>query len=429
MIAFFDKKEKSFFNTIAPVILILVMLGYVFIIHPVTTYTDSAVVPELDINAEVAEGSASNKAFWVGLLILNIVSLYFGRKKIEKIKINPSVYFCFAYLGLALISILWSDVPSISMRRYIQQLILFGSIAVPIILVFDKIKLLWFVSVFFAIVVLINTLTILQGGFTELGFAGIYRQKNEMGQVSALCFYFMIYGFSVSLGFKRQIYALLAIASIALCVLSNSKTAIALMLMVPVISYFFVYVWKKAWGIRQYAAVCIIVVVFFCLIMIFDVTVKGVSLFIYGDDTFTGRTNIWDFAFYYINNSFWFGHGYGSFWGVGDNSESLGEGFISGLIQAHNGYIDVLLELGFVGLMIFFILIIIFFVNIQSSKVIDRSSRFLFLNLLIFFLLNNLMESSIFRSFVTMWVVFLIALCFSGIDKGMSNGRVEKIKF
>ncbi|MFC6745105.1 O-antigen ligase family protein [Methylobacterium persicinum] len=78
------------------------------------------------------------------------------------------------------------------------------------------------------------------------------------------------------------------------------------------------------------------------------------------DSSFTGRTQIWDFAASEIARRPWTGYGFGSFWDVGDANDPLlrappgswlatlkiGERADVVINEAHNGYLDLRLQGG-----------------------------------------------------------------------------------
>ena len=76
--------------------------------------------------------------------------------------------------------------------------------------------------------------------------------------------------------------------------------------------------------------------------------------------------------------------------------------------NAHNGYYDTMLELGYVGLG--FLLVFVIATLHAIGRVADRDparARFL-LSLALFFILYNFFESLWMRAFEFLWVVFLI---------------------
>ena len=70
-----------------------------------------------------------------------------------------------------------------------------------------------------------------------------------------------------------------------------------------------------------------------------------------GDTTLTGRDKVWAYVWKYIVKEPILGSGYGSFWYTADNTmETRTAGIFFNLGEAHNGYLDILLQLGAVGI-------------------------------------------------------------------------------
>jgi len=68
----------------------------------------------------------------------------------------------------------------------------------------------------------------------------------------------------------------------------------------------------------------------------------------------------------------------------------------------------VVLEMGYVGLLLVAVLTIGLFLSILRLARHDGPTGLLLLTCLLFVLLNNTMESSLFRSYVPLWMVFLL---------------------
>jgi exopolysaccharide production protein ExoQ len=115
------------------------------------------------------------------------------------------------------------------------------------------------------------------------------------------------------------------------------------------------------------------------------------------DATFTGRTPIWELVKANIALHPLFGTGYGAFW-VGPFDTSPSYEFVRRLYfypgEAHNGYLDIVLDLGYVGLVLLGGFIVRYFVLSIRLLQIDRSQALLYLSLILYFLLANLTESS-----------------------------------
>ena len=139
-------------------------------------------------------------------------------------------------------------------------------------------------------------------------------------------------------------------------------------------------------------------------------TMNRLSYMLYGDSSFTGRQFIWDFANFEIARKPLLGWGYQSFWLVGPGGPSVVDapGWIKTMPNAHNGYYDTILELGYVG----FVLLLAFLTTTlhRAGQVVDRDARrgWALLSLGLFIMIYNGLESTWMRGFEFMWVVFLI---------------------
>jgi exopolysaccharide production protein ExoQ len=139
----------------------------------------------------------------------------------------------------------------------------------------------------------------------------------------------------------------------------------------------------------------------------------AILMALFGDPTFSGRTDIWSFVGEAIRQSPLQGNGYASFWGTGQNSRVMetAPGFIVALLQAHNGYLDVLVELGAVGFVLLLAILAAAFSALDHRGGARTTSlRWLLLSLMLFAMTHNLMESSWFRGFAAVWYAFLMAV-------------------
>jgi exopolysaccharide production protein ExoQ len=125
-------------------------------------------------------------------------------------------------------------------------------------------------------------------------------------------------------------------------------------------------------------------------------------------DTLSGRAFIWPVVLYYITKRPWLGYGYESFWNPGQIdviSDDLGWG----LREAHNGYLDVLLSTGIVGLVLaLFALLAGLAAAARASVKLRNPAYALPLGMLVFGLLSSAMESGMVN---VMFPPFLLACC------------------
>jgi O-antigen ligase len=127
------------------------------------------------------------------------------------------------------------------------------------------------------------------------------------------------------------------------------------------------------------------------------------------DKTLSGRTVIWDLVVKYIHARPLFGYGLDSFW-LGEEGYSGHIAAVRGIvaINAHNGYLDLLLSLGLIGLFLFSLSFIKGVKNISSIKGNCKSYYLFFLCFSIFLLISNLSESTILERSSIFWVMFTI---------------------
>jgi O-antigen ligase len=127
------------------------------------------------------------------------------------------------------------------------------------------------------------------------------------------------------------------------------------------------------------------------------------------DLTLTGRTDLWADLLDIAAESPIFGVGYGSFW-IG-NTHNLWERHLWGPTQGHNGYIDVYLELGAVGLLILAAVIIRGYLATLDRMTTNFGQGALHFAWLTVIVIHNVTESSYLRGTrgtVDLWFIFLL---------------------
>jgi exopolysaccharide production protein ExoQ len=125
------------------------------------------------------------------------------------------------------------------------------------------------------------------------------------------------------------------------------------------------------------------------------------------DSTLTGRTRIWNTALSLTVNPL-FGAGYESFW-LGDRLEKIWSSEPDHPNQAHNGYLEVFLDLGWVGL------VLLGLVEAWGYRTVIRALRWnprtggLRLAFFVVAAIYNLTEHA-FRELHPVWIAFLLAI-------------------
>lgn len=128
------------------------------------------------------------------------------------------------------------------------------------------------------------------------------------------------------------------------------------------------------------------------------------------NSTLTDRTLIWSWVIKLVPNQ-WVGAGYGSFW-LGDRLDAM----ISNVThswtpnQAHNGYLDVFANLGWIGVGLLAMVIIVGYMRVVRAWKHKQQASGLMLAYFLIGVISNISEASFFRNLVPVWLFFLLAI-------------------
>jgi len=125
------------------------------------------------------------------------------------------------------------------------------------------------------------------------------------------------------------------------------------------------------------------------------------------DSTLTGRTQLWA-QLLDMSVSPWFGEGYESFW-LGNRLQVLQETGDENVHQAHNGYLQVYLDLGLVGVGVLAFVMAWGYGNIIRAICADLEAGRFKLALFVVAVVYNLTEHG-FRELHPVWLIFLLAI-------------------
>lgn len=319
-----------------------------------------------------------------------------------------------AYLVWAGMSTLWSVEPSITLRRVVLQALIVVAVALPSLTARNAragVTALFWVLV---IAAGLNAVAVATMPPTSLGHAGIYPHKNELGVVAALMVLLGLWGLFAG-AFKERLLGLpLAVLGITFLIVSKSKTSLGLALLVP----FMALAVLAATRLLRWSPSVTVPAIFSAVTLVYLVGVwswvwdfHAVALALFGDPTLTMRTDIWSFAYEMASQRPLTGYGYEVFWGAGPGSPNQihGEGFVRKVVHAHNGYLDVTVHLGLIGLAL--VLTMVLYALQQAGRRATREpgATFAHLSIVIFLMLYNLLEVTWFRSFsITSMVLVMI---------------------
>lgn len=351
-----------------------------------------------------------SKIFWPALAL---ISLVWAAQNFSRLRFPPLLICLFVYLAFAGLSVTWAFKPEISFVRFAQQAMIVTCIVVPAMLAARNTDLVRGLFLCFAIAAVLNLIFVfirppIDFKNATWGYPGYFAGKNYLGECATLTLLLSMYEI-VHPGKRRTFGIIIAIVSVAILILSNSKTSMGLAVLAPLAAGIALLLRRKA-RISPAIALLSVPVGFYIFSSVTGFTAYRLSNILYGDPTFTGRSVIWEFVKTEIDHRPLLGWGYQSFWLAGPDAPSIlnAPGWVKTMPNAHSGYFDTLVELGYVG----YALLLAFIIATLHAigRVADRAPlrAWLLLSLAIHIIITNGLETLWMRGFEMLWVVFLI---------------------
>lgn len=355
-------------------------------------------------DANEIAGSKFNQSVYGILMTLGGVIIF--RRWVEIRRMIASNYPLLLLLCYTFLSISWSDNKLVSFRRFVLFL---GGLEMIFIIASgeDKYKDIFDVLYYFFITVSVLSIILIIlipgiGIMKELGGAwkGIMPHKNGLGQLAAVeCFFWVFLMTSHIVNKQKLICTMFLILNIVLLFKSKSITGLFTFLF-TLVFYFLLLLFKTQKQRIPLILICLGIILF-CMLQIIEqlflsVPIYKTILLSAGKNlTFTERTYIWELIFRSISKHPVLGCGFGGFWLGMEGASKYVYGNLHFLpIQSHNGYFDVLNELGIMGSIIFIVFLAsTFFRNIHLAKY-DYSLSAFWIPIITLILFSNTMETS-----------------------------------
>jgi O-antigen ligase len=209
---------------------------------------------------------------------------------------------------------------------------------------------------FIGLVVYPSAATHTSGDMLEPEHAGAWRglfdHKNIAGAMMGI---FVMIGLFVARTRSRTAGYALALAAFLFLLFTKSKTTIALtpfVLLWAMFAHRLENIWLRALVCLGPLSVLLTFTVGSVLAPEIKATLEAMS----PGQTFTGRTEIWKFAFDWVAKSPIFGFGFEGFWGSDQikfaEPTDFDSGIANGMVHGHNSYVDLVVNLGIPGLFI-----------------------------------------------------------------------------
>ncbi|MCA3445169.1 MAG: O-antigen ligase family protein [Rhodobacter sp.] len=371
-------------------------------------------------------GLVANQVILVLLFIVATVLLLLG-KRFESIS-TPFFFLVLCLCAWASLSSVWSLAPTTALTKSFSYFLVLTSAAY----VAQHLSVAEIMSVGFwatlTIVLLSAVLAIAlpdSAGstlFHDGAWRGLFMQKNVLARAA-----FLLAAFAMVLLFskdgKHRITCYLAlILAVFITIRSQSVTAfigiIAMFVVLPVMLKFLSL--SRQWRYLFFAVIIGILSIFWLDMLLL---LPELAIMLDRDPSLTGRVPLLDFALYHMRLSPVLGYGLEGFF-----SEYYAEPFFSmygwAPEHAHNGLIDLALELGAVGLSLFLMVFGLFFIRIPASA--ERLSVISVAMCACVFVIfaQNVTESNLFRPTNMIWILFLVLGLRSYVEEPIIGVRV-----
>jgi exopolysaccharide production protein ExoQ len=343
-----------------------------------------------------ADGDSRTQLFLVVLyLAVAALALFEFRSTVWTIRRTPAIL---ALLLLAVASSIWAETPDHVFRRAIALAgtCLFGIVLAASFSMLDQLKLLrWALRL--AAVLSVAIIILGHGVLMSTGGAsarGVFNHKNRLGAAMALALLIEWY-IPEETRFLKVIKTLSLTLFAALLLYSNSMTSVV------TVALTFLILWAFSAIYRRYK---LLVPVLFPLLLVAGlllgaagVSVGSLTGSMGRSSDLTGRTELWGSITSMILERPVLGYGFSGFWEGASSEASVVESNIGwSPSYSHNGYLEITLSLGFVGLLLFLWILraglrraLFYAENPQSSTDLWP------LAFLVFFTIHNLAECTI----------------------------------
>ncbi len=362
------------------------------------------------------EGSPLDRTVLSALIVIATIVLCMRSRRVRTIlRVNGVTLAFFAYCGL---TVLWSDYPEVAFKRWIRGV---GDLTMVLLILSDRSWPVALERVFTRVGFVVLPMSVLfiryypdlgraYGLDGSLYWTGVAGGKNGLGMMclifgTAFSWRLMTAYDSLANNERRNqltIQSLMVITAIYLLVISDSKTSLGCFIVVSGL----IFVTSRFSFARKPRIVNVIVaaLVFGCFGVLFLGVGSGALEAMGRDPSLTGRTDIWRVALSYTQNAL-LGSGYESFW-LGDRLSSIAR--IGGGNQAHNGYIEIYLNLGWVGVAMLLALIVTGYRRIIRGFRRDPQVAVLKLAFFVVAIIYNCTEGA-FKMMSPVWITFLLA--------------------
>lgn len=377
--------------------------------------------PLLNTPDQLLEGSPFDQFVYGGLLAAGLTVLATRRKQVGKLlQLNGPVILFFLFCAC---SFFWSDFPFVAFKRWIKAITDFvmvlvvcserdpasairrllahvGYVLLPLSVLFIKYYPAWGRE---------------YGRWLgEVHYSGVTVGKNDLGAICMLfglaaVWRFLAAYFDREQSDRRRVLmanALILAITFWLFVKASSMTALGCFILGTGVLLF---ARLRPVPPKPKVVHCLIAGILIVTVSVLFLGVGSALLEIMGrNSTLTDRTEVWA-TLLHVSGSPLVGTGYESFW-LGPRLQAIWNVFAWKPAEAHNGYLEVYLNLGWVGIALLALVVATGYRTVINAWRRKQPGSDLMLAYFVVVLIQNFTEAAFFRMMAPAWIFFLLAI-------------------
>jgi exopolysaccharide production protein ExoQ len=380
--------------------------------RPVAFWLDVGLAAQ-DI-VDIESGNPIDRVVYLALIAGGVFAIM-GRRQVARswyiLKKNPWVVLFFCYCAL---SISWSDYSFVALKRWIKEI---GNLLMVLIIMTapgHPEPLKWVLRrCAYVLVPLSVTLIKYFPEYSKYydpwtGYAyyiGVTTSKNMLGILCLILGLFFTWEIITKWRTKKDPVDFILLGMIVwLLYRSESMTSMLVLAFGIGLLILFHVLGERALEVEGYV---ILMPVFFAILdAFFEFEISGTLIEMLGRDrTLTGRTEIWEAVIRLVPNAL-IGSGYESFW-LGERLAKLWATFWYHPNQSHNGYLEIYLNLGWIGIILFAGMVVTAYLHSRQVMAVQfEYGSFRIVFWLTALMLN--MTEAVFKGGSVIWILFLI---------------------
>jgi exopolysaccharide production protein ExoQ len=355
-------------------------------------------------------GDPMRQAVFAGIYAVTAVLVMFNWREFFRTLFADRLLLVLVLLAAA--SVLWSDVPAVTLRRVtgVGGATMCGAWLATRFDMREQIRLLsWALggaALLSLLVILLLPARGISTGIHEGAWRGVFTHKQLLGQYMALGSLALLFA-SRSAKRHRWLPRLVLVVALLLLVFSASKTAlVATCAMIAVVP---LGLWLRS------RSPLVLVLLTTVLLLSAAAAIVGLEYrealvgALGRDVTLTGRTVLWQAIWHVLQERYWLGWGMGAFW-LGWIGESAAVWAAVGWTpsHAHNGFLELWLSLGLIGVAVFLAGFAVVFVRaLRWLRSVPTFLGLWPLMFMLFFMLYNIPSRMILGANELPWVIYV----------------------